>query len=87
MVRGHMERLAVRRWQIVLADCGHAERNARLHGPRAQPELATRDMDCWAAYLRGQADAMDLPGIDTSRPLAETVAELIAFAQELAVAG
>jgi len=23
-------------------------------------------MDCWAAYLRGQADALNLPIIDTS---------------------
>ncbi|HEX8243431.1 MAG TPA: hypothetical protein VF541_08050 [Longimicrobium sp.] len=84
MARGHLQRLGAQRWQIALADCGHAERNARLHGPRAQPELATGDMDCWAAYLRGQADALGLPVIDTSRPLAETVAELAALAESLA---
>lgn len=76
-------RLGAERWQIALADCGHAERNARLHGPRAQPELATRDMDCWAAYLRGQADALGLPVIDTSRPLEESVAEVERLAEDV----
>jgi len=87
MMREHLARMGARRWRIVLADCGHAERNARLHGPRAQPELATGDMDCWAAYLRGQADAMDLPVIDTSRPQDETVAELAALATALSHGG
>lgn len=87
MARGHLERLGARHWQVALADCGHAERNARLHGPRAQPELATGDMDCWAAYLRGQADALGLPVIDTSRPIADAVAELAALAQALAKGG
>ncbi|HEX6748167.1 MAG TPA: hypothetical protein VF092_12805 [Longimicrobium sp.] len=83
MARDHLVRLGARRWQIALADCGHAERNARLHGPRCQPELATRDMDCWAAYLRGQADALALPVIDTSRPLEEAVAELAVILERL----
>jgi energy-coupling factor transporter ATP-binding protein EcfA2 len=84
MVKEHLERLGVRSWRIVLADCGHAERNARLHGPRDQPELATRDMDCWAAYLRGQADALGLRVLDTARPIEVAVAELAALAEELA---
>lgn len=83
VLKDTLERLGARRWRIVLADCGHAERNARLHGPRGQPELATRDMDCWAAYLRGQADALGLPVLDTSRPLDVTVAELAAMVEEL----
>ena len=33
---------------------------------RGQPELSNPRMDCWAAYLRGQADALDLPAIDTT---------------------
>jgi hypothetical protein len=78
-----LERLGARCWRIVLADCGHAERNARLHGPRGQPELATRDMDCWAAYLRGQADALGLPVLDTSRPVEAALAELAAMVEEL----
>jgi energy-coupling factor transporter ATP-binding protein EcfA2 len=51
---------------MVLVDCGYAERNARLQGPRGQPELANPEMDTWAAYLRGQADALGLPVIDTT---------------------
>ena len=83
-IRSDLERLGVRRWQIVLVNCGHDQRNARLCGPRAQPELANPQMDCWAAYLRGQADALDLHIIDTSRPLDETVAELAALAEAFA---
>jgi energy-coupling factor transporter ATP-binding protein EcfA2 len=84
VLRAPLERLGARRWRIALADCGHDDRNARLHGPRAQPDLATHQMDCWAAYLRGQADALALPVIDTSRPLAECVAELAEMVKEMA---
>jgi len=83
VVKAHMDALGARTWRIVLADCGHAERNARLHGPRGQPELSTRDMDCWAAYLRGQADALGLPVLDTARPVDVAVAELAVLVQEL----
>jgi hypothetical protein len=51
---------------VVLVDCERAERNARLRGARGQPELATAQMDGCAAYLRGQADALDVPVIDTT---------------------
>ena len=54
------------RGNVVLVDCSYEERNARLRGPRRQPELATPQMDAWAAYLRGQADALDLEIIDTT---------------------
>ena len=56
------------RWhpRVVLFDCSPDVREARLRGPRAQPELATARMDSWAAYLRGQADALGLPIIDTT---------------------
>jgi len=83
VTRDHLERLGARCWRIVLADCGHAERNERLHGPRGQPELATRDMDCWAAYLRGQADALGLHVLDTGRPVDVALAELAALVEEL----
>lgn len=63
--------------QIVLVDCDPAKRNERLHMDRAQPELANPRMDCWAAYLRGQADALKLSIIDTSNDQPEkTVVEL-----------
>jgi len=52
--------------RIVLLDCAPGVRHARLVGPRRQPELSNARMDCWAAYLRGQADALNLPIIDTS---------------------
>lgn len=41
-------------------------RVARLLGPRRQPDLATAQVDMWAAYLRGQADALNLDVIDTT---------------------
>lgn len=84
-VRAAFERLGVRIGRIVLVECGHDERNARLWGPRGQPELACGQMDCWAAYLRGQADAMGLPIVDTAgRSVGEAVADLAAHVRELA---
>jgi hypothetical protein len=52
--------------RIVLVDCSHEVREARLRGPRAQPDLASRDMAAWAGYLRGQADALGLPVVTTT---------------------
>ena len=57
---------AIENAQVVLVDCEPVKRNERLHLARSQPELANPRMDCWAAYLRGQADALKLPIIDTS---------------------
>jgi hypothetical protein len=56
----------VRRGEILLVDCSHEIREARLRGERSQPELASPRMTAWAAYLRGQADALDLPILDTT---------------------
>ncbi|HEU0054459.1 MAG TPA: hypothetical protein VFQ39_14830, partial [Longimicrobium sp.] len=50
------ERLGARAARVVLVDCDADVRNERLRGPRGQPELISGQMDCWAAYLRGQAD-------------------------------
>lgn len=65
-VRDTLARHGVARGEVVLVDCEYAERNARLRGPRGQPELANAQMDCWAAYLRGQADALGILVLDTS---------------------
>ncbi len=63
--------------QVVLVDCDPVKRNERLHRDRRQPELANPQMDCWAAYLRGQADALELSIIDTTvGPIDKNVAEL-----------
>ena len=64
--RDALVRHGIARRAVVLVDCDYAERNARLRGPRGQPELATPQMDGWAAYLRGQADALDVPVLDTT---------------------
>jgi len=85
VVREAFERMGVRVGGVVLVDCEHEVRNARLCGPRCQPELATPRMDCWAAYLRGQCDALALPRIDTSRgTVADAADELAALVEELA---
>src|SRR5262245_30330671 len=52
--------------RLVLLDCAAHARHARLAGPRGQPELTNARLDRWAAYLRGQADALELPVIDTT---------------------
>jgi hypothetical protein len=59
-------RAAPRVVDVVLLDCSSDVRAARLRGPRQQPELADARMDQWAAYLRGQADSLDLLVIDTT---------------------
>jgi|GEM_PF-1230441 len=70
--------------QIVLVDCDPVKRNERLHMDRSQPELANPQMDCWAAYLRGQADALKLPIIDTSNnPPDKSLAELELLVRDL----
>ena len=51
---------------VLLLDCGLEERRRRLQIDRAQPELANFHMFAWAAYLRGQADALGLPVLDTT---------------------
>ena len=87
-VRAAFARHGVGSGEVVLVDCDYGERNARLRGPRGQPELAHAQMDCWAAYLRGQADALELPVLDTTgrspeeslHALQERVAALLATA-------
>ena len=70
--------------QIVLVDCDQAKRNERLHTDRGQPELANPRMDCWAAYLRGQADALRLSIIDTSNdPIDKSLVELEVIVRDL----
>jgi dephospho-CoA kinase len=76
-----LQQMGMKTAEIILVDCDPAKRNARLRGERGQPELATAQMDCWAAYLRGQADAIGLPIIDTSeddvdRSLAELLSQV-----------
>ena len=51
---------------VLLLDCGTEERRRRLQIDRAQPELANFQMFAWAAYLRGQADALEIPVLDTT---------------------
>lgn len=68
----------VQHMQIVLVDCEPVKRNERLRTERDQPELATQQMDCWAAYLRGQADALNLAIIDTTSDSIDKSVELLA---------
>ena len=70
-------RAGVRHARIVLLDCDARARAARLAGPRGQPHLATPQMDAWAVYLRGQADALGLPVVDTTHTSVEGVADAI----------
>ncbi|MEO5815611.1 MAG: hypothetical protein ABIT20_10060 [Gemmatimonadaceae bacterium] len=63
---------------VVLLDCDPETRATRLRGPRGQPELATAQMDAWAAYLRAQADALQVPVIDTSSLSVDEAADKLA---------
>jgi hypothetical protein len=77
---------AGRSWSanVVLFDCSSAVRAARLRWLREQPELVTARMDSWAADLRGQADALGLPIVDTTDlTIAEATDHLQALVQRL----
>ncbi len=62
----------------VLLDCERSERERRLQEDRRQPALVTSEMAAWAAYLRGQADALGLEVVDTSRLATQVVADHLA---------
>ena len=67
---------------IVLLDCDPAVRSHRLRAGRRQPELDTPEMQHWAVYLRGQAEALGLPIIDTTSLTPDELADqLHALAQ------
>jgi energy-coupling factor transporter ATP-binding protein EcfA2 len=67
----------VRSGRILLVDCSPEARRARLTESRAQPELAGSRMDAWAAYLRGQADALGLAVLDTTSRSIPAATELL----------
>jgi len=68
-------RAARRQVHVMLLDCSPEIRASRLAGARQQPELASERMNNWAAYLRGQADALRLDVIDTSSLTVDEVAD------------
>ena len=76
-IQPHLARAGIGHARILLLDCTRAVRVARLRGPRGQPELAGDRMDAWAAYLRGQADALGLRVLDTSEIPIEGVADVL----------
>jgi RNase adaptor protein for sRNA GlmZ degradation len=88
-VRSAAARFPSVHFRIVLLDCDSVVRRARV-GERGQPELATAQMDAWSAYLRGQADALELPVLDTTRLTIQEVtnaleAQVDAFRQEIGI--
>jgi hypothetical protein len=83
-VNGAAGRAGVGVVRIVLLDCAPTVRNSRLVDLRGQPELANASMDTWAVYLRGQADALGLPVIDTTSLPIEGVAEALVIEIESA---
>ena len=83
-VFGAAHRAAPRAVHVVLLDCSSDTRATRLRGPRQQAELANARMDSWAAYLRGQADALNLDVIDTTTATVdETAGRLADLARRL----
>ena len=68
------------RVDTILLDSRPDVRRRRLVALRDQAELASPVMDSWAAYLRGQADALGLRVIDTSDlSVAEVAGEIESF--------
>jgi len=82
VVRAAFARYGVARGGVVLIDCSQEIRDARLRDERRQPGLASPQMAAWAAYLRGQADALDLPVLDTTHlSVADALQDLIVLVQ------
>jgi hypothetical protein len=70
-------KLEIKSLHITLIDCSHDVRRNRLQKIRNQPELDKLDMYTWAAYLRGQSDALNLEIIDTTdKNIKDSVIEL-----------
>lgn len=59
----------------MLLDCARDVREERLRTERQQPELVTEQMQTWAVYLRGQADARRLTIVDTTALSIEQIAD------------
>lgn len=88
-VRSAADRFPSVRFRIVLLDSDPGVRRVRV-GKRGQPKLATAQMDMWSAYLRGQADALKLPVVDTTVLTVQEVANALeaqvdAFRQEIGI--
>ncbi len=62
---------------IVLLGCSTEVRRFRLTELRQQPDLANSRMENWAIYLRGQADALGLPVIQTDTFTVDEVASAV----------
>jgi hypothetical protein len=71
------ESSGIRLGRILLVDCSPADRRARLTRSPAQPELSGSRMDAWAAYLRGQADALGIPVLDTTGRSVQSATDLL----------
>ena len=76
-IRDAIARHAIGAAGILLLDCDPAVRRQRLCSDRGQPELDTDEMSNWAAYLRGQADALGLLVVDTTSASLGHVADQI----------
>ena len=75
-VKAALSNSGVKNVRIVLLECSAPARRARL-AARGQLEIATVQMDIWAGYLRGQADALQLPVIDTTFMNPEAAADAL----------
>jgi len=63
--------------RIILLECSTPVRSFRLTEFRQQPELMNARMENWAVYLRGQADALRLPVIQTDDLTLQEVAAAV----------
>ena len=68
--------------RVVLVDCGHDERRRRLSEERRDPDVDNPDIYRWAAYLAGQAHALNLEIIDTTDAALGPASDLLAASIE-----
>jgi adenylate kinase family enzyme len=60
------ERHGITTGEVLFVHCSDEERHVRLRGSRAQPELASPEMDAWAGHLRRQAQELGIVVLDTT---------------------
>jgi hypothetical protein len=64
--------------RIVFLDCEPETRNVRRRNQPQQPLLTTPRLAAWAGYLRGEAEALQIPILDTTTITLEAGAGVLA---------
>jgi hypothetical protein len=77
VIQDAAKEMGISAFHVPLMECAHEERRKRLLENLSQPDEDNLDITAWAAYLRGQADALNLEIIDTTgKSVEDSIREL-----------